>query len=500
MMQYRHALCMYPYPSDPVGIVIFPPTGLEYVAAALRGHVDRISLVDLRHDRRLQSPERMAEFIGQDIDLICVSMNWKARYRQVCEYVSRLPSDRTIVVGGREATEHVEDVFRRCPNVDVVVRGEGEQTIQELADGRPWEQITGLSYRSNERIVHNPNRPLQPIEEILPPDRSLRRNRYVPSYAGVPLWPGEYDLILGSRGCPYHCKFCTFSLNPLGQKRDWVARSPESVVDEIEASTADTIMFADDNFFYKPAWVERICDLLIERRIDKRFYANARLEVTRSPRVLEKAYRAGFRMLLLGIESATDRILEQLGKGFNTRQIRDAFTVLRQFPFYYHAYFIIGNVGETEEEMLAIADFAGELGVHGMTLCKLRVDEFTPLRKLVESTPGYRISSHGNVYSKEFGKQRLRQIRNRIRNRFVCGRGQLSRSLTALDRCEILTYRQMMRVGFMTPMLLAGYLAYRGHKAVYRLRRRFAPQEDRPTPTKPLREQTSGVSPTPVRP
>ncbi|UCD28794.1 MAG: B12-binding domain-containing radical SAM protein [Planctomycetota bacterium] len=477
MMKYCHVLCLYPYPSDPVGISIFPPTGLEYVATALKGHVNRVSLIDLRHERRLQSPARMAEFIRRGVDLICVSLNWKAQYRRACDYISQLPSNHTIIVGGREATEHVEDVLERCPNVDAVVRGEGEQTIQELADGRSWDQIQGLSYRQNGRIQHNRNRPLQPIEDILPPDRSLRRNRYVPVYKGIPLWPAEYDMILGSRGCPYRCKFCTFSLNPLGQKRDWVARSPESVVDEIEASKGNMIMFADDNFFLKPAWVERICDLLIERRIDKRYYANARLEVARYPHVLEKAYRAGFRMLLLGIESATDRILEQLGKGFNTRQVRDAFTVLRRFPFYYHAYFIFGNVGEAKQEMMAIADFANELGVHGITLCKLRVDEFTPLRKLVESTPGYWISPQGNVYSKKFDKKRLRRMRMLIRNRFLCRPGQLARSLSALDRCEILTYRQIMRIGFMTPLFLVNYLSHLSRKSVHRLRRRFASQD-----------------------
>jgi len=140
-------------------------------------------------------------------------------------------------------------------------------------------------------------------------------------------------------------------------------------------------------------------------------------------------------------------------------------------------------VGETEEEMMAIADFANELGVHGMTLCKLRVDEFTPLRKLVESTPGYRISPHGNVYSKEFDKKRLRQMRNRIRNRFLCRPGQLSRSFLALDRCEILTYRQMMRLGFITPLILVSYLASRGRKMIHRLRRRFAAQDDEETLT-----------------
>ena len=471
-------MCLYPYTKDQnPGIGIFPPTGLEYVATALKSHVGRISLIDLRHERRFQSPRRMSEFIRADVDLICVSVYWMARYRQVCEYIRQLPSDRTLVVGGREASENVEDIFERCGNVNAVVRGEGEQTIQELADGRPWEAILGLSYRHDGRIVHNPNRPLQPIEEITPPDRSLRRSRYFPTLRGVHLLPMEFDTVLGSRGCPYNCKFCTFSLNPLGQKRDYVARPPESVVDEIEASPGRVILFADDNFFLDPRRVERICDLLAERGIDKRYFANARLEVARHPRMLEKAYRTGFRMLLLGIESASDRTLQQLGKGFTTQQVRDAFQVLRQLPFFYHAYFIYGNVGETEDEMLAIADFARELGVHSIGLSKLRVDKFTPLRQLVESTPGYRISSNGHVYSQEFDYQRLRKIRNRIRNRFMCRPGQVAKILSTLDRGGILTYSHMARLGLATPLFLWDYIASRGGKRIRRLRDRLAARD-----------------------
>ncbi len=465
-MRYHHVLCLYPYPEDRSLIMgIFPPTGLEYVATALKGRVGRVSLVDLRYERWLQSPQKLHEFIHREVDLICISVTWKARYRKVCDYISQLPSDRTIVVGGREATENVEDIFQRCTNVDAVVRGEGEQTIQEIAEGRPWSQVLGLSHRQNGRIIHNPNRPLQPIEDITPPDRSLRRSRYFPVLRGIRLLPLEFDTILSSRGCPYKCKFCTFSLNPLGQKRDYVARSPESVVDEIEATRGKMIMFADDNLFIEPDRVERICDLLIERGIDKRYFANARLEVAKYPRMLEKAYRAGFRMLLLGIESASDRTLKQLGKGFTTGQVRDAFTVLRRFPFFYHAYFIYGNVGETEEEMMAIPEFARELGVHMITLSLLRVDKFTPLRRVVESTPGYWIGSRGRVYSQEFGRKGLVRIRNRIRHRFLYRPGQLAKMFSSLNSCEILTYRHIARLGLITPFLFLGYVAHRSRKA-----------------------------------
>jgi len=411
----------------------------------------------------------MSEFIHRGIDLICISISWRAQYKKVCDYISQLPSVPTTVVGGREATDNVENIFLRCPNVDVVVRGEGEQTIQELSDGRPWDQILGLSYRCNGKIIHNPNRPLQPIEDIAPPDRSLRQSRYFPVAYGIRLLPMEFDTVLGSRGCPYKCKFCTFSMNPLGQKRDYVARSPESVVDEIEASIGNRIIFADDNFFVKPDRIERICDLIIERGIDKHYFANARIEVAKYPHMLEKAYRAGFRVLLMGIESSSDRTLEQLGKGFNTSQIRDAFTVFRRLPFFYHAYFIYGNVGETEEEMMAIPEFAREIGVHMINLSRLRVDKFTPLRQLVESTPGYWISEKGNVYSKEFGRKRLSRIRRQIYNRFYRP-GQLVKMIKTVHNCDILTYWQIAKLGFVAPLFLLDYVARKSRKTFHRLR------------------------------
>jgi len=463
--RYRHALCLYPYYSGDrgTGLDFFPPTGLEYVATALKGHVDQISLVDLRYKRSLLSIRKMSEFIHRGIDLICVSNSWRAQYEKVCDYISQLPSAPTTVVGGREATENVEDIFLRCPNVDAVVRGEGEQTIQELSDGRPWDQILGLSYRRNGAIIHNPNRPLQPIEDINPPDRSLRQSRYFPVAHGIRMLPMEFDTVLGSRGCPYKCKFCTFSMNPLGQKRDYVARSPESVVDEIEASKGNVIIFSDDNFFVKPDRVERICDLIIERGINKLYFANARIEAAKYPHMLEKAYRAGFRMLLLGIESTSDRILEQLGKGFNTRQIREAFTVFRRFPFFYHAYFIYGNIGETEQEMLSIPQFARELGVHTINLSRLRMDKFTPLRQLVESTQGYWIGKKGKVYSQEFDSKKIKQIRNQIRSRFYYRLEQLAKIRRTLNNCEILTYGQtaklVLKLGLVSPLLLLDYVA-----------------------------------------
>ncbi len=471
-MSYRRVLCLYPYTKDQEpGINVWPPTGLEYIATALQGHVEKISLIDLRHERQFHAPEKMAEFIRASVDLVCVSIYWKAQYQKVCDYIRQLPDDPPVIVGGREATDNVEDIFEQCPNVAAVVRGEGEQTVQEIAHGKPLSEILGLSYRDGERIVHNAPRPLQPIDEIKPPDRTLRRGRYYPTLRGVRLMSMQFDTVLSSRGCPYRCKFCSFSMNPLGQKRDYVARSPESVVDEIESSPAEMILLADDNFFVLPDRVERICDLLIERGIKKRFAANARIEAARHPKMLEKAYQAGFRMLLFGIESAQDKTLKSLNKGFTTRQIRDAFEVLRGFPFFYHGYFIYGNIGETEEDMLSIGDFARELGVHTISLSRLRVDRYTPLRKEIEAMPGYRISDNGYVYTTEFDRRKLLKIRNRIRNRFTYHPSQLVHMLSTLNTCQLVTFGQLLGLGLRAPVFIYDYAIHLFQRQMRKRRR-----------------------------
>jgi anaerobic magnesium-protoporphyrin IX monomethyl ester cyclase len=482
-IQYQHVLCLYPYEADQrPGIGIWPPTGLEYIATAIKGRVGNISLIDLRYESRLRKPARMASFIRSGVDMIFVSVYWKARYAAICEYIRSLPPGVPIVAGGREASDNVEDLLDECPNLCAVVRGEGEHTVQEIVADRPWDQIAGLSYRKDGGIVHNPNRPLQPIHEIEPPDRSLRQYEYVPILSGHKLLPLQFDTVLSSRGCPYHCTFCTFSLNPLGQKRDYVSRSPESVVDEIESSPARMILFADDNFFYETERVERICDLLAERGIKKRFFANARLEIAQHPSMLEKVYKAGFRMILLGIESASDRILKQMNKGFNTQQVREAFGELRKWPFYYHAYFIYGNVGETEQEMLAIPGFARELGVHSISLSRLRVDKYTPMRKLIEKTPGYRISDNGYVYGGGFDKKKLRGIRDQIRNGFMLRPAQLGRMLSTMHQTELLTYGQMLRLSLAAPLVLADHVNWRTQRAIRRYRERRLERHAAPRP------------------
>lgn len=483
-MKYKHALALNPYFRDSTATMgIFPPTGLEYIATNMKAHVGKVTLLDLRYDRKFQQLETLSDFIRGEIDLLCISINWSTQFNAICRFIGKLPRDVTTVVGGHKATEEVEVLFERCPNIDLIVRGEGEDTIREIVQGVPNQDILGLSFRQGEKIVNNECRPFPDIDHVPFPDRSLRRHDYHWIQNGIRMANQTFDTVLTSRGCPYHCKFCTFNLNPLGQKREYTERSLESVVEELKAVTAEVVMFSDDNFFTNPKRSEKLCDLIIANGIKKKFVIQTRIEIARHEALLKKAAKAGFKVFLVGIESPHDKILKLFNKGFNRQKIRDAFKVLNKYDFYIHGYFIYGNIGETEEEMIYIARFARELRLDSITFQKLRIEKFSPLQEIAEKTPGYYYNSVGGpLYSEQYGLEDLKRIRNKIRSRFY-SLGQVLRILRKVNRIGLFPRGDLLRLPLKVPRimfrLLLRKIGKRG-RPPHAARRRVASRHDRP--------------------
>jgi len=230
----------------------------------------------------------------------------------------------------------------------------------------------------------------------------------------------------------------------------------ESVIEELKTVTADVVLFSDDNFFTNPKRSEQLCDLIIEHKIKKIFAVQARIDVARHPGILDKAEKAGFKIFLFGIESPHDRILNQLEKGITQQQVRDAFAVLTQYDFYLHGYFIYGNIGETEEEMLYIPKFAKEIKLDSINFHKLRIEKFSALKEVVEQTPGYYFNRiGGSVYSNRYGRKELTQIRNRIRSEFY-DLPQVVHLIRKARRIGLLSGRDLTSAFFKIPILMYG--------------------------------------------
>ena len=409
---FRHVLCAYPYRRELNTTGFFPPLGLEFIAAVIQPYAQRISIVDLRKESG-----RTKDFLQADTDLVCFSLNWDRDAEFLRDELLSVPPGLLTLVGGRHAGEDPERWLSAFPNVDAVIRGDGEEAVADFCRGVPFENIAGLSFRRGARIVHNPNRTLGPVGDDLYPDRRLRRYVYEVGADGTSLGL-PIDTVSSSRGCPFNCTFCSFSRNPWGEKRQWTARSPESVVDELAGVDARIVGFTDDLFTHDMDRVERICDLLIARRIRKKYIVNARLEIAKRPDILRKMERAGFVMLLLGVESAHDKTLRSMRKGFDVAKIRERFQVLRRSRMILHGYFILGCIGESVDDMLHIAPFAHELGLDTVALSTLRSSPYSGLDELVADSPGYHIAPNGKVYSDHCSVQGLRRLRQRIYREF----------------------------------------------------------------------------------
>lgn len=418
-MKLKKIMCLYPYQKILPYYEFFPPVSIEYIAAAIQDLAEEICLVDMRYEKDL------AGIAAAGADMFCVSVGWHYDIEDVYAVIRSLPKEVMTVIGGKYATENVDAVFAACPNIDVIVRGDGEETIRELISAGSPETVQGLSYRREGAIVHNPNRVLGAVDNGLYPNRKLRRYKYEVGYRKSSIGVG-FDAVISSRGCPFHCKFCSFNFNPLGQKRSWSPRTPQSVINELRETTAEIIMFIDENFFADITRAEEICDLIIKEKLQRIFIGQARVTIGFHPELIAKMHAAGFRILFIGIESAQDKTLKQLHKGFTTAEVRKAFEVLRKADMFIHAYFIVGNIGETEEEMLQIGPFAKELGVDTIALSRLRYEKYSALEEILAKNPDYYVDKRDCIVSKHYDGTEIKRIRRKIGREFYTVRHIIS--------------------------------------------------------------------------
>jgi radical SAM superfamily enzyme YgiQ (UPF0313 family) len=428
---FQNVLCVFPYRKDLKKFRFIPPLGLEFIAKVIEPYAKVLDIIDLRYESK-----RTYAFLRPETDMVCFSVNWQRRVEFVREEIMSVPPDILTIIGGRHATEDPEGWLTSCPNVDAVVRGDGEEVMEDICKGVPFENIAGLSFRNGRGLIHNPVRKMGPLKDQLYPNRRLRRYTYEIELQNISTGV-ELDMFSASRGCPFNCTFCSFNFNPWGEKRNWSGRSPESIVEELAQVKAPIVGFTDEIFTHDMDRVERICDLILARGIRKKYVINARLEIARRPDVIRKMELAGFAMLLMGIESAHDKTLRSMRKGFNTAKIREYFEVLRDSSMILHGYFIVGNIGESVAEMEQIVPFAHELGLDTVNLTLLRNSPFSGLDEIVAQNPDYHITPTGKVYSDHCSIKELKQLRRKMSNEFYTKR-QYLRILNKMRRSGLL--------------------------------------------------------------
>jgi hopanoid biosynthesis associated radical SAM protein HpnJ len=249
--------------------------------------------------------------------------------------------------------------------IDFVCRNEFDYTCLELAEGKSYSQITGLSYRDQQgNIHHNPERELihdwDSMPSVLPVyKRDLDINKY---FIGYLLHP--YISFYTGRGCPAKCSFCLWPQTIGGHL--YRAKSPEAVgreMAEAKAIFGDRVreyMFDDDTFTIDKQRAIAISEYLKKLKLTWSCNARANLDYE----TLKKLRDNGLRLLLVGFESGNQQILDGINKGIKLEVAKKFMANCRKLGIKVHGTFIIGLPNETQETIEDTIRFACEVSPH----------------------------------------------------------------------------------------------------------------------------------------
>jgi len=285
--------------------------------------------------------------------------------------------------------------------IDAVARGEYDYTILELAeslgDNSNLDSVDGLSFRSGEDITHNQERKLIADLDKLPfLSRVYQRHLDVKNYYFA---AADYPVIqiITARGCPHRCFFCVYPQT--FHSRKFRPRSAENVVEEFfyikdNFPEVKEIGFEDDTFTVSRKRTRKICQLLIENKNKLKWYANVRSDLDFETMSLMKEARC--RLLVVGFESASQKVLDGMHKGLKLEQSIEFMKYAKKLGILVHGCIMVGNPGETRETMEESFNFAKKLGCDSM--------QFYPLI-VYPGTEAYEwAKAHGYLLTEDFSQ------------------------------------------------------------------------------------------------
>ncbi|NHJ19399.1 MAG: radical SAM protein [Candidatus Lokiarchaeota archaeon] len=323
-----------------------PALGLESIAANILDLVEvKIVNAKVRNLTAVEIMDEINEFQPDIVGISCcftIGINFSLG---IAKESKRLGF--ATVLGGWHPNFEYSKVLKH-PFVDLIVRGEGEITFREIIKNKDLEDIKGISYKDNGSIINNEDRPLiKDLDKLPIPTRKLRNKDSYHQIFQMPI-----DAIETSRGCPFKCTFCNIHQFYRGTYR---TKSIERVIQELKIivsqNKSQNVLIVDDNFTANIKRVDKICDRLIEEGIKLDLTCQSRIDVIKNnPDVIKKMAKAGFWLFFLGIETFSQKSLDNIDKKVTFRDIAKAIKILHENNILIIGSMLIGSKYDEEEQ------------------------------------------------------------------------------------------------------------------------------------------------------
>jgi len=337
----------------------FPPLGLGYIAAYLKQYGFSVKIVDCTF---ISQKEALRQIRNSNPKIIGIQSMFSLREKSL-EMARLLRKNCELLVAGGPLPTTNSEIFLN--DFDVVVNGEGEQTMLELVKafekGVDFSQVSGITYKDaksgeTRRTVKRDT--INNLDAVPFPSRELFDNS---AYKKYYLRKFGYTIttIMTSRGCPYTCDFCS---RPVFGN-EFRNRTATNIVDEIEEVISlgyERVWFADDCFTLKRQRLIEVCDEIVNRRLKIGWECLSRVD-TLDSELVRRMKQSGCLRIFFGIESGDDSILATMGKNTTAKKAEETVRLCNSEGVKVGAFFIIGYPGENERTLLNTVKFASSL-------------------------------------------------------------------------------------------------------------------------------------------
>lgn len=380
----------------------FIPLGLGYLVAYLESNQFEVDVIDYQAEK-ISDKELKDKLISKQSKIVGITtstLTYKPA-RSILKKVKKELPNCIAIFGGPHVTILDKDTLKETPEVDIIVRGEGEKTLLEIARivsnerNDKISEIRGITFRKQNEITRNFDRAfINNLDELPRPafdhfnlDKyTINGKRYLP--------------IITSRGCPFQCTFCLASkMCGTGFR----IRSPEKVIDELEwlrnENKADIFAFYDDTFTFNMNRAFEICERIKKQGLDLPWDCRTRVDRI-NPEILLKMREANCQLIHFGIESGSQKMLNIMKKGTTVEQNAKGIKMAKEAGISVAISVVVGYPGETVELLKETFEFIRRTEPDYVYACQAipypGTEMLDELKKL-----GWKVSNDWNLYDEQ---------------------------------------------------------------------------------------------------